>query len=205
MATVVRVEPGKLGAVIRADGRNLSGIVKRGARRAAQKTRTRLVRQMPVDRGMLKNAWEITGFGDKGIELVNTAPYAGVIERGARPFKMPKWVIEGPLAAWVKRKIIGKSLAKKTNRQGPMTPWAAQRFAASGGFSGRGGTWEQEAINIAYAIAAKVAKRGFLGKFHVKHDLPNATRDASVEIMRAIEKYFQTRRGTPGGFLNGES
>lgn len=192
MANVVKIEPGQLGSVIRADARNLKGVIRRGVRRGAQKFRTRVVRTSPVDRGVLKNAWEVQDrpqVGDMlGIEVVNTAPYAGVVERGSRPFKMPRWVIEGPLAEWVKRKIIGSTGLQKRLRyrkaQIPISPAAMQ--------GARQSTWyvDDEARRIAYAIAAKVARVGFRGKFWVKKNLPAASFHATEEVMREITKYF---------------
>lgn len=209
MANVVRVEPGKLGSMIRSDAAAIPGALKRGAKRAAQRTRTRLVRTMPVDRGILKNAWEIkapaSGVGagfSQGlsqefplVELVNTAPYAGIVERGARPFRMPPGLVLAVLVPWVKRKILGGGGSRKVLRSGPATPLQNAR-ATAGGHQLRGGSWEDEAKAIAFAIAKKFEREGIIGKFLVQKDLPNASRDASDEILREVTKYFQKRTNT---------
>lgn len=204
MTNIIRVEPGRLGQVLRSDATNLKGVLRRGVRRGAQKTRTRLVRTSPVDRGILKNGWEVQALGvggglamgDVGVELVNTVPYAGIMERGSRPFKMPRWVIEGPLAAWVKRKILGTTGMSKRLRykksQHPIAPSQIQGPIQA--------QWhvDDEAIRIAYAIARKFAKVGIKGRFWVRKNLPQATDEAVREIMREIQKYFATHRGTGG-------
>lgn len=47
-----------------------------------------LISQTPVDNGQLKDAWSVVKKGHTdlgGLQIVNDAPYAGVIEGGARP------------------------------------------------------------------------------------------------------------------------
>lgn len=51
-----------------------------------------------MDTGLYAQSWTFTET-EKSIILGNYAPYAGVIERGARPFTPPL----GPLLAWAKR------------------------------------------------------------------------------------------------------
>ncbi len=57
-----------------------------------------LVAASPVDTGMYAASWDFT-VEEYGVVLGNYAPYAGVIEDGARPFVPPI----GPLLAWAKR------------------------------------------------------------------------------------------------------
>ena len=62
-----------------------------------------LVAASPVDTGLYAASWDMTVL-EKSVILGNYAPYAGVIEYGARPFTPPL----GPLLAWAKR-VTGSS------------------------------------------------------------------------------------------------
>lgn len=110
------------------------------------------------------------------------------MERGARPFHMPRWVIEGPLKEWVKRKIIGSQGLQKRLRyrkaQTPISPAAMQATHQSPWYV------DDEAKRIAYAIATKISRVGMQGKFWVKKNLPAASFHATEEVMREITKYF---------------
>lgn len=96
---------------------------------AAQRGRSWIIGKSPVDRGILKNAWRVLKMGSEGVELVNDQPYAGVMERGARPFIISKAGIEA-LAAWVKRKILdtgmGLITGSKSSRKAAIS-WAARK------------------------------------------------------------------------------
>ena len=89
-----------------------------------------LVAASPVDTGLYAASWGMTMTETAGI-LGNHAPYAGVIEYGARPFTPPI----GPLLAWAKRVLsddsqppkyssrvwaLAKSVQKKIEEQGMM-------------------------------------------------------------------------------------
>lgn len=87
-----------------------------------------LVEKSPVDTGLYAQSW---GFEKKewGAILGNYAPYAGIIEYGARPFTPPI----GPLLGWAKRVLqdpsqppdyspevwrLAKGVQKKISEQG---------------------------------------------------------------------------------------
>jgi len=57
-----------------------------------------LVAASPVDTGLYAQSWDFSET-ESGILLGNHAPYAAIIEDGARPFTPPI----GPLLAWAKR------------------------------------------------------------------------------------------------------
>ena len=52
----------------------------------------------PVDTGMYAASWDMT-VEERSVIMGNYAPYAGIIEHGARPHRPPI----GPLLAWAKR------------------------------------------------------------------------------------------------------
>jgi hypothetical protein len=87
-----------------------------------------LVAASPVDTGLYAASWGFTPT-ETGAILGNYAPYAGVIEYGARPFTPPI----GPLLAWAKRVLrdpsepphyssevwaLAKGVQKKISEQG---------------------------------------------------------------------------------------
>jgi hypothetical protein len=57
-----------------------------------------LVAASPVDTGMYAASWDFS-VGEQSAIIGNHAPYAGIIEYGARPFTPPL----APLLAWAKR------------------------------------------------------------------------------------------------------
>lgn len=196
----IRIEPGKLGIVLRSDARNLKKVLKRGALRGAHRGRTHLVRESPVDRGVLKNAWQVDKLNafqqetSDGVfaEVVNTSPYAGVVERGMRPgFKMSKAGLE-VLAGWVRRKILKVSnrqfRGKLGNKSGPIT---RKQEASTDDYY-------QQSLAIARRIAAKFEREGRLGKFFVRDSLGKLTMYAVEEILREVNKYFSSGGGTRG-------
>lgn len=63
------------------------------------KGRTLLAGKTPVDRGQMRNAWEITKD-----EIVDEAPHAGIIEGGARPHNVNSEGREA-LVEWAQRKF----------------------------------------------------------------------------------------------------
>ncbi len=76
-----------------------------GARRGARGARAVLVIRSPKDRGNFKAAWRSKSFLRKSGEIArvsNDAPYAGIIERGARPHGVNKEGREA-LFHWVRR------------------------------------------------------------------------------------------------------
>jgi hypothetical protein len=119
--------------------------VRNGLRRAAHRGRALIVDKTPVDTGAMKNAWRVVDV-DNGAHLLNDAPYAGVIEKGARPHTVSA---EGraSIQRWVKRKLqirddkeaegIMWAIVKKIEKEGYKGTFAVQnsmeefrRFAA---------------------------------------------------------------------------
>jgi hypothetical protein len=62
-----------------------------------------LVAASPVDTGLYAASWDFT-VGETSAIIGNHAPYAGIIEHGARPFTPPI----APLLAWAKRVLTGQ-------------------------------------------------------------------------------------------------
>lgn len=90
----------------------------------AQRQRTDLVKRSPVDTGIFKNAWQVRE-ERTGAACRNSAPYAGIIERGARPHEVSPEGIQA-IEAWAMRhghdeasaKRIARAVAQKLRTEG---------------------------------------------------------------------------------------
>ena len=116
--------------------------VQSGLRDAAHFGRALLVRQTDqlgkVDQGQFRNSWRVakegappTAGGFQDYQIVNDAPYAGIIERGARPHPVSPEGIEA-LTHWARRKLglsldeaagVAHAIAWKLRRHGQRPTW----------------------------------------------------------------------------------
>lgn len=93
--------------------KSILAAIRRGIRNGARGGRAVLVRRSPKDLGQLKNSWRDTASrpGTATMttvaEVFNDAPYAGIVELGARPHPVSR---EGQLAIleWVQRHFRGE-------------------------------------------------------------------------------------------------
>jgi len=205
----IQMTEGQLGARLRSDANGLPGVVLRATISAAQRGKALLVKQSPVDRGILRNAWKVIKLsGDRGAELVNDQPYAGIMERGARPFKMS---VEGVfyLKAWVMRKMKAGQIIP----QGASTKitWARGWDKVSRKAQGqslikskklvmpKGFDLEDEAERIAWAIAKNFEKVGIKGRRFVMKNLLVLAALMDQEVTRYLTTFFNRSltRGKP--------
>jgi hypothetical protein len=194
----VRMTEAQLSARLRADAKGAPKAVYQAMFSAAQRGKAFLVERSPVDRGILRNAWKIVRLSStKEVELTNDQPYAGVVERGARPFKISKAGREA-LTGWVKRKILAGNI--QIVKHGASTrhmPWKKAR-AAQLEHKKRGKAWKQaalwaledEAKSIAFAIAKKFERVGMKGKRFVMKNLPALAGLMDAEVTRYLSKFF---------------
>lgn len=176
MATI-SIEPGMLGARLRSDARGAPLAVLRAMRSAAHRGRGLLVKESPVDRGILRVAWRVLRLSD-GVELVNDQPYAGIMERGARPFKISSAGIFA-LKGWVMRKLMSGEMQGRSSLK---TKKLMKRTKTV--------KLEKMAESIAYAIAKKFEKVGIRGRRFVWRSLPILASLMDDEINRSLTKFF---------------
>lgn len=188
MATIT-IGAGALGARIRADHKGAPKAVERAILSGLHRGRAYIVGKTPVDRGILRNAWRVIKLSTGGGELVNDQPYAGILERGARPFKISKAGHEA-LAGWVFRKILNGTIQVKK---------AGGRFSSLTGNQRHRHTvkanLEEEADRIAWAIAKKWEKLGMKGKRFVWQALPKLAELMEEEINRSLTNFFNRPAG----------
>ena len=187
MATFT-VTPNQLGAALRARGIMVADAIQKGLVSGARRGRAEMVRRSDdlgiTDRGVYKNSWKVrdrrktpvTYDGDQIIaSLDNNTPYAGIIERGARPHPVS---MQGLLniVAWVERKR--RDWLGEVNflpRQANQT-WHQARKSAR----------QQAAYDIAVAIARKIKAHGQKGKFVLENAIPELAKIAGVEVAREV-------------------
>lgn len=129
--------------------------------RLVQIVNSRAQKERPFDRGMYLRGWGVHPHSE-GAKLLNSVPYAGVIEEGARPH----WAPIQPLTEWVLRKLIGgpkksvSAYASDFNRKTKRGKLAKSHYRAIDKI--------KEARGIAQLIQFKIAKRGQKGRFVMK-------------------------------------
>lgn len=177
---IIAIDHDRLAARLTSDAKGSPKAVQKAIYSAAQRARSFLVGVSPVDRGILKVAWKVIR-SSHGAEVANDQPYAGVMERGARPFRISS---EGlfALKGWVMRKLQSGEMNGRTNIK---TKKLVKRRKTP--------ELEQEAENIAYAIAAKFKRVGMKGKFFVMKNLPKLVVFMSEEINRSLSNFFDRK------------
>lgn len=176
--STIQIEPGKLGARIKSDATGFPKALSRALYSAGQRGKAYLVSKSPVDRGLLKVAWMVIKTSDGGVEVVNNQPYAGIVERGARPFKVSSAGIFA-LKGWVMRKLTSGEMNAKISAKTGKTVKRRKTFAL-----------EKEAESIAWAIAKTMEKVGIKGKRFVYMALPRLAALMEEEINRSLDKFF---------------
>jgi hypothetical protein len=153
---------------------------------------------------MAKNAWQVRKQGGKGftrVSLQNTAPYSGVLERGARPHPVSA---EGWLSIfrWVLRNLADEIRISKrkhfiaTARRTNVAQIGPGRFAVGKQSGGQRLATNRVATQITNAIVWKLNKYGQVGRYFVRDSMPKITTWAHREIKRQLKAYF-TGGGRP--------
>lgn len=177
--TVISLKPSEVAGELRARARRTPGEITKVMMRSALRARTMLVRRTPKDLGQAKAGWKVSKLikGTKGarVDVYNDNPYVGILERGARPHPVSR---EGValIHAWVwHNRALFDSLRTNTGR-------AKSSKAA-----------KAEALQIAYAIAAKIKREGQKPKYFVRDLLDELNRDFGKELAKQINDYAKRR------------
>ncbi len=190
----ITIGPNKLGARIQSDSQGLPKVLQRAIFSGAQRGRSFIIGKSPVDRGLLKNAWRVVKM-PWGTSLINDQPYAGVMEQGARPFKISGAGIFY-LKAWVMRKLMSGEM----NGRSSLIGW--NHLVAK--YTGRSKTMkrrktvklEAQAESIAWAIAKTFEKVGIKGRRFVYMNLPKLAELMDAEINRSLDSFFNRTSGS---------
>jgi len=188
MADTITMTEGQLGARLRADAKGAPKAVLRAMVSAAQRGKSFIVGKSPVDRGLLRNAWKVIKLSILNeVHLVNDQPYAGIVERGARPFRISSegfWYLK----AWVMRKLQSGEM---NGRSSLRTHKIMRRRKTE--------NLEREAENITWAIAKKFERVGMRGKRFVMQNLPQLASLMDSEVQRSLSVFFNRPLGDRNG------
>lgn len=177
MATF-KVNGARMGGVFRAQASRMPAAVRAGLREGAERGRTLVKRKTPVDLGTMRNAWLVKE-QPYGASLDNSAPYAGIIEAGARPHGVSE---EGQAAIrdWVIRNVP-LVMVDKGKRAGQLRKVSAKSASA-------GGKYEALVDRVVKAIVWKLMRRGRKGKFIVRDQLETLGRWANQAVKAAVRR-----------------
>lgn len=188
----IPVDLHKLPEILKRTREEMRGAVLLGARNGARGGRALLVRKTPKDMGLLKASWRDTasrpGSATRAVvaEIHNDAPYAGIVEMGARPHPVSE---AGQLAIfeWVKRHFYyfaGRDRHAFLKRR---------KFT---------GVIDTEAKEIAGAIVWRIRHYGQKPTYFVRDSRGALTKLAGYEINRALRNWGKAAKnggGTKGG------
>jgi len=155
----------------------------------------------PRDRGHYRHGWEVrrkapsswrlktrlglaarVGSHIPEVQLVNTTPYSGIIEQGARPF----WPPIAPLIAWAERKAGALSLAGILK----INPGSfATRADGSLRYRGRASldSSAQKAVkSFAYGVQRKISREGLPALWIMRNHLPYARKIIADSTRRQL-------------------
>jgi hypothetical protein len=183
MATV-KIDGSRMGAVFRAMAKRHPAAVRAGLRDGAERGRTAMKRLTPVDLALMINAWEVHN-QPYGASLDNTAPYAGIIEGGARPHGVSA---EGRLAIrdWVMRNLEVGAVKRGKNAGRARKLSSRERTAIKD--NDPAAEYAKAVDSVVFAICEKIRRKGTTGKFMVRNNLDKLGRWANQAVKAAIER-----------------
>jgi hypothetical protein len=188
--TVIKIRPEQLGAALTSAAQNASQAVQKGLYLGAERAVAHLKKTSKVDRGQYKNAWRHRSLPGGSRQVLNDAPHAGIVERGARPHPVSAagWMA---IFRWVLRHLPEFGVSAKAAR---MTTRAlsSRRSKSSGAVS-----WTvEEATRITNAIVNKIRTRGQEPTWQVRDSMPKLAKFLNEELQRAITSAVK-RGGRP--------
>jgi hypothetical protein len=168
----IQIKATQVGATLQAFQGKVPVAIRAGLQVAAQRGKTHLQQQSPVGvAGAYRAAWHVKRELN-GWSLENDAPYAGVIERGARPHKVSA---EGWAAIWlwVKRVLAWQVRVERADRN----------F-----YFKKRRTLEQITTDITWAIVKKIEKHGQKPRWIVRNSMPLLAKWMQHEVDRQVRQ-----------------
>lgn len=192
--------------------------VKRGLRSASRRAHAILVPRTPRDRGGAAAGWRgaaHNGEGNVVAYLLNTCPYIGILESGARPHKV-SWEGIYSLYLWIERHFrltrggalvagaVGTRLTAGKSTAFRRSQTAAIGYGMGGELVSKAGRYVEKAIlfthwemynklvpaalNITGAIVNKLRTKGQKPRYFVKNALPEIAAGAREEVERCLRE-----------------
>ncbi len=194
--SVVHLKPGELEKVLKQTGRRMPKVVKDACKIAAERGRAVLVGKTPVYESEMKNAWKVASKG-RDVAIVNQAPHAGIVERGARPHGVNA---EGrkALREWViKKGLVGKAAGPVGSATVAGKKMAANITAVGKRSAKPQASFDQQVDAIVARIVNKLRVQGYKGTHFVEKSIPQLIEFAQMEILASLPKLFEDPKGTP--------
>lgn len=189
---VIPVTPKELPKELRARMKLTPKVLLQGLRLGAERSRTYIVRRTPRDTGRLRNSWAVRTVRrgpllKRRIELYNDAPYAGIVEKGARPHGVSKEGQEA-IRMWVRRHFRITSWSQP-GRSGGRTATGTKMRKQSDAFLD----------SMVFLIVRKLREKGQEPTYFVRDAMPKIERMTKLEVDRYIKLWARTRALGSGG------
>lgn len=177
---MIRIELtlGQLPKLLQKHAAEAPAAIARGLMKAAVHAQADLkAAKQPRDRGLFAAAWTVSS-ANGNVVLHNSAPYAGILERGARPHPVSKAGREA-IREWVIRKGV-LFVAGKGDRQVRVTGRNKDRY--------------ESAIDSAvWAICAKIKREGQKPLWVVRDRMPKFRRYLKEELELELDKLLGSK------------
>ena len=186
---------------------------RKGLRSAARAASAILVPRTPRDRGNAAAAWknsDHSGEGNVVAYCLNTCPYIGILDLGARPHKVA-WEGQFSIYLWIERhfRLTGAGAMARGGTAGASTRLTNTRSKAFGFARGREsisragsmvkraimGTHPEyaarllpEALNITGAIVMKIMTQGEKPKYFMRDAMPVLAEATREEVERCLKE-----------------
>lgn len=207
---VIKATAKGLPAMLARKHKSIARAIARGALAGAERGRALIVRKTPVDQGQLKASWKVLpgsptalqGEFKRGTllaELLNTAPHAGIVERGARPHTVSA---EGWLAIydWVVRHRQELGLVTATGKARRVRKG---RVAVHQGLDKGGVGLDSQIAGITWAIVKKIQREGSKATYFVRGNLEDLRAVVQREVDRGLEAEGNKGSSGPAGLPAG--
>lgn len=200
---VVSIDIRRLPEALRRNEEALREAIARGVSAGLARGRAIMVKATPTDQGQLRASWHVRRRveGAAGLnrnaeatvaELHNDAPYAGIVELGARPHGLSPsgWAM---LYEWVRRhpELWGAT----TITAGRKTSWRPRATLVTGDYRGP----NPLITLITNAIAAKLRREGQKPTYFVRNNLYRVGDAVASEIRREVDLLVEKA----GGYARG--
>jgi hypothetical protein len=198
-----QLTPGQVAGAVKRTAAAVREAIRVGAIRGAERGRAFVVRQTPVDQGQLKASWKVrpsmaaaaaTRGAQMLAELVNDAPHAGIVERGARPHPVSP---EGWMAIydWVvrHRQELGIVTAGGNARRVKAGTKVINPILQGGGVG-----LDPEIGAITNAIVWKLKTRGQVPTYFVRGSLETLRNILDAEVRGAVDAALRKAQSTGG-------
>lgn len=179
MANVVKIQPGQLGAYLKAQVKGQKKAIGLGVKLGAHRGLAYLTPRFPVFDGQLKNSGEVlTNVEDANAKIVFSAPHAGIVERGARPHKLGREAINA-IYEWIVRKMLAGYVTQITRGKNKGKDRAMTREER-----------EDAAKTILWAVVRKIERDGLKPTYIVRDSLPTLAQLLDAEVADQLNKFF---------------